>query len=181
MTPWTIVHHASLSITNSQSLLRFMSIESVMPFYYLLLSFHSPPVFNLSQHQDLFKWVGFSHQMAKVLELQVQSFHEYSGLISFRIDCFDLHADKVSQESSSTPQFKSINSLVLSFLLVQLLNPYMTTGKTIALTRRTFVVKVLSLLFNMLFRLVTAFLPRSKNLLISWLQSPSAVILEPQK
>ena len=68
-----------------------------------------------------------------------------------------------------------------AFFMVQLLNPYMTTGKTIALTRRTFVVKVLSLLFNMLFRLVTAFLPRSKNLLISWLQPPSALILEPPK
>ena len=87
-----------------------------------------------------------------------------------------------SQESSPTPQFKSINSLVLSFLyIVQLSHSYMTTGKTIALTRQTFVGKVMSLLFNMLSRLVIAFLPINKCLLISWLQSPSVVILESQK
>ena len=85
-----------------------------------------------------------------------------------------------SQESSPTPQFKSISSLVLSLLTVQLPHPYMTTGKTIALTRWTLVGKVMSLLFNMLSRMVIAFFPRSKRLLISWLQSPSAVILEPQ-
>ena len=88
---------------------------------------------------------------------------------------------KCSQESSPTPQFKSINSSVLSFLHSQTSHPYMTTGKTIALTRRTFVVKVRSLLFNMLSRLVITLLPRSKCLLISWMQSPSAVILEPPK
>ena len=97
---------------------------------------------------------------------------EYSGLISFRMN---------SQESSPTPQFKSINSLALSFLYSPTLTSYMTTGKTIALTRWTFVGKVMSLLFNKLSRLVITFLPRSKHLLISWLQSPSAVILEPQK
>ena len=86
---------------------------------------------------------------------------------------------KDSQESSPTLQFKSINSSVLSFLYSPALNPYMTTGKTIALTRRTFVGKVMSLIFNMLCRLVINFLARSKCLLISWLQSPSAVILEP--
>ena len=80
-----------------------------------------------------------------------------------------------------TPQFKSINSLVLTFFIVQLSHPYMTTRKTVALTRQTFVGKVMSLLFNMLSRLVITFLPRSKHLLISWLQSPSAVVLEPQK
>ena len=85
-----------------------------------------------------------------------------------------------SQESSPTPPFKSINSLALSFLHTgQLSHPYMTTGKAIALTRQTFVGKVMSLLLNMLSRLVITFLPRSKRLLISWLQSPSAVILEP--
>ena len=86
-----------------------------------------------------------------------------------------------SQESSPTPQFKSINSSVLSFLLVQLSHQYMITGKAIALTRWTFVGKVISQLFNMLSRMVMIFLPRSKRLLISWLQSPSAVILESQK
>ena len=85
------------------------------------------------------------------------------------------------QESSPTPQFKSINSSALSFFIVQLSHPYMTSGKTIALTRQTFVGKVMSLLLNMLSRLAITFLPRSKHLLKSWLQSPSAVILEPQK
>ena len=86
-----------------------------------------------------------------------------------------------SQESFPTPQFKSINSLVLSFFIFQLSHSYMTTGKTKALTRWTFVGKVISLLFNMLSRLVSTFLSRSKHILISWLQSPSAVILEPTK
>ena len=85
-----------------------------------------------------------------------------------------------SQESSPTPQFKSTNSLALSFI-VQLSHPYMTTGKTIALTRQNFVGKVMFLLLNILSRFVVAFLLRSKHLLISWLKSPSAVILEPQK
>ena len=86
-----------------------------------------------------------------------------------------------SQESSPAPQFESINSLVLSFFIFQLSHPCMTTGETIALTIQTFVGKVMSLLFNMLSRLVITFLPRSKRFLISWLQSPSAVILEPPK
>ena len=86
-----------------------------------------------------------------------------------------------SQESSPTPQFKSINSSVLSFFIVQLSHPYMTTGKAIALTRRTVVCKVMFLLLNTRSRLVITFLPRSKRLLISWLLSPSAVILEPPK
>ena len=140
--------------------------------------------FNLSQHQGLFQWVSSSHQVAKVLEFQFQ--HQsfpwtprtdlfYNGLVGSPCSPRD------SQESSPTSQFKSINSLVLSFFIVQLSHPYMTTGKTIALTRWTFVGKVMSLLFNMLSRLVTAFLSRSKRLLISWLQSPSVVILEPHK
>ena len=104
--------------------------------------------------------------------------NEYSGLISFRMDWVDLLA---VQESSPTPQFRSVNSSVLSFLYSPLSHPYMTTGKTIALTRQTFVGKVMSLLLNILSRLVIAFLSRSKRLLISWLQSPSAVILEPKK
>ena len=87
----------------------------------------------------------------------------------------------MDSQESSPPQFKSINSSALSLLHSQLSHPYMTTGKTIALTRQTFVDKVTSLLFSMLSRLVIAFLPRNKHLLISWLQSPSAVILELQK
>ena len=108
--------------------------------------------------------------------------NEYSGLISFRFDWFDLLASpRDSQESSPTPQYKSINSSVFSFLYGPTVTSYMTTGKTIALTKWTLVGKVMSLRFNMLSRLVIAFLPRSKCLFISRLQSPSAVILEPKK
>ena len=101
--------------------------------------------------------------------------NEHPGLISFRMDWMD---PRDSQESSPIPQFKSINSSTLSFLHSPTL---VTTGETIALTRWTFVDKVMSLFFNMLSRLVITFLPRSKYLLISWLQSPSAVILDPRK
>ena len=115
-------------------------------------------------------------------QLQHESFNEYSGLISFRIDWFDLLAVQESPETlKSLLQHHSSKASILwcsAFFIVQLSHPYMTTGKTIALTKQTFVGKVMSLLFNMLSRLVTAFLPRSKRLLISWLQSPSAVILE---
>ena len=107
---------------------------------------------------------------------------EHSGLISFRMDWLDLLAvqgtlNRLFQHHSS----KASILWHLAFFIVQLSHPYMTTGKTIALTRRTFVDKVMSLLFNMLSRLVITFLPKSKHLLISWLQSPSAVILEPPK
>ena len=101
-------------------------------------------------------------------QLQHQSSNEYSGLISFRMDWFDVLV-------KASILWRS------AFFIVQLSHPYMTTGKTIALTRQTFVGKVMSLLLNMLSRLVITCLPRSKSLLISWLQSPSAVILEPQK
>ena len=98
--------------------------------------------------------------------------NEYSGLISFRMDWLDLLAcrSRDSEESFPTPQFKASILRCSAFFIVQLSHPYMTTRKTIALTRRTFVGKVMSLLFNMLFRLVKAFLPRSKHPLISWLQ-----------
>ena len=108
--------------------------------------------------------------------------NEYSGPISFRMDW--LHLLAVEGTLKSLLQHHSSKASVLrhsAFLIVQLSHPYMTTGKTIALTKWTFVIKVMSLLFNMLSRLVIAFLPRSKCLLISWLQSPSAVILEPKK
>ena len=110
--------------------------------------------------------------------------NEHSGLISFRIDWFDLLA---GQETLKSLQHYSSKASILqhsvfsAFFMVQLSHPYMTTEKAIALTRRTFVSKVMSLLLNMLSRLVIAFLPRSKCLLISWLQSPSAVILESPK
>ena len=108
--------------------------------------------------------------------------HEHPGLISFRTDWLDLLA--VQGTLKSLLQYHSSKASILcrsAFFTVQLSQQYMTTGKTIALTRRTFVGKVMSLLFNMLSRLVITFLPRSKCLLISWLQSPSAVILEPKK
>ena len=107
--------------------------------------------------------------------------NEYSGLISFNIDSFDLAA--VQGTLKSLLQNHSSKALILqrsAFFTVQLSHPYTTTGKIIALTRRTFVGKGMSLLLNMLSRLVITFLPRSKHLLISWLQSPSAMILEPQ-
>ena len=107
---------------------------------------------------------------------------EHSGLISFRMNWLDLLA--IQGTFKSLLQHHSSKASILwhsAFFIVQLSHPYMTTGKTIALTRRTFVGKVLSLLFNMLPRLVIVFLPRSKRLLISWLQSPSAVILEPKE
>ena len=111
----------------------------------------------------------------------INPFNEYSGLISFRMDWLDLLA--VQRTHKSLLQCQSSKASVLrcsSFFIVQLSHPYMTTGKTIALSRWIFVGKVMSLLFNMLSKLVIAFLPRSKFLLISWLQSLSAVILEPQ-
>ena len=108
--------------------------------------------------------------------------NEHSGLISFRMDWLDLLA--VQGTLKSLLQHHSSYASILqhvAFFIVQLSHPYMTTGKTIALTRRTFVDKIMSLLFNMLSRLVITLLPRNKHLLISWLQSPSAVILEPPK
>ena len=108
--------------------------------------------------------------------------NEYSGLISFRMDWFDLL--EVQGTLKNLLQHHSSKASILqrsAFFIVQLSHPYMTTGKTVALTRWTFVSKIMSLLFNMLSRFVIAFLPRSKCLLISWLQSPSALILEPQK
>ena len=124
------------------------------------------------------------HQVAKVLEFQLQhqSSNGHPGLISLRMDWLDLLA--VQGTIKSLLQHHSSKASILwcsAFFIVQLSHPYMTTGKTIDLTRWTFVDKVMSLLFNMLSRLVITFLPRSKCLLISWLQSPSAVILEPPK
>ena len=148
------------------------------------LSSPSPPVFNLSQHQGLFKWDSSSHQVAKGLDFNfsISPSNDYSGLISFRMDCLDLLA--VQGTLKSLLQHHSSKASILwssAFFIVQLSHPYMTAGKTIALTRQTFVGKVMSLLFNVLSRLVIAFLPRSKCLFISWLQPPSAVILEPPK
>ena len=116
------------------------------------------------------------------LQFQHQSFHEHPGLISFRMDWLDLLAVQGTLKSFLPHQSSKASILWSSaFFIVQHSHPYMTTGKTVALTRQTFVDKVMSLVFIMLSRLVITFLPRSKHLLISWLQSPSAVILEPRK
>ena len=123
--------------------------------------------------------------MAKVLQLRPQHIspsNEYSGLISFRMDWLDLLA--VQGTLKSLLQHHSSKASILwhsASFIVQLSHPNMTTGKTVVLTRWTFVVEIMSLLFNMLSRLVIAFLPRSKHLLISWLQSSSAVVLDPKK
>ena len=139
------------------------------------LSFPFPPALNLSQHQGLFQWVSSLHQVAKVLEFQLQ--HQ-SFQWTPRMDWLDLLAVQVTLKSLLQHHSSKASILRCSaFFTVQHSHPYMTTGKTIALTRLTFVDKVMSLLFNMLSRLVI----RSKRLLISWLQSPSAVILEPRK
>ena len=161
---WTHVHWVGDAIQPSHS-----------------LSSPSPPAFNLSQDQSLFKWVSSLHQVAQVLQFQLQVLPMntqdwfplgWTGLISLQSkglwSLLQHHRSKVSILWHS------------AFFIVQLSHPYMTTGKTIALTRQTFVDKVMSLLFNMLSRLVITFLPRSKCLLISRLQSPS-VILEPRK
>ena len=160
-----------------------MSIESVMPSNHLILHhpllllssiFPSIKVFSveLVLHIRWAKYWSFSFNISPC--------NEHPGLISFRMDWLDLLA--VQGTLKSLLQHHSSKASILqcsSFFIVQLSHPYMTTGKTIALTRRTFVGKVMSLLLNMLSRLVIIFLPRSKCLLISWLQSPSAVILEP--
>ena len=172
---------ASLSITNSRCLPKLMSIESVMPSSHLILCH---PLLLLPQSlpaSGSFPMSQLSHEVAKVLEFQlhISPSKEHPGLISFRMDWLDLLA--VQGTLKSLLQNHSSKASILrrsAFFTVQLSHPYMTTGKTIALTRRTFVGKVMSLLFNMLSRLIIIFLPRSKRLLISWLQSPSAVIFK---
>ena len=154
--------------------------DAIQPSY--PLSSPSPPAPNPSQHQSLFQWVNSSHEVAKVqsFSFSIIPSKEHPGLISFRMDWLDLLA--VQGTLKSLLQHHSSKASILrgsAFSTVQLSHPYMTTGKTIALTRWTLVGKVMSLLLNMLSRLVITFLPRSKCLLISWLQSPSAVVLEP--
>ena len=184
-TPWPAVCQASLSITNSLSYLKLMSIESVMPSNHLILYrpllllpsiFPSIRVFSSESvlHIRWAKYWSFS--------FSISPSNEYLELISFRMDWFDLLA--VQGTLKSLLQHHSSKASILwcsAFFMVHLSHPYMTTRKTIALTRRTFVSKVMSLLFNMLSRLVIAFFPRGKHLWISWLQSPSAVIFEPKK
>ena len=154
VTPWIAVGQASLSITNSWCLLNLC--PSSRWCHPTISSFVVPYSFNLPQQQDLFQWRNSLHQVTKVLEFQFNfsPSNENQGLLFFGIDWFDLLAVQGTQESSSTPQFKSISLQRSAFFIVQLSHPYMTHGKTIALTRRTFVGKVISLLFNMLPRFV---------------------------
>ena len=148
------------------------------------LSSPSPPALNLSKNQGLFKWVSSSHQVAEGLEfhLQHQSFQWTPRTDLFRMDWLVLLAFQGTLRSLLQHHSSKASILwCLALFIVQLSHPYMTTGKTIALTRWTFVDKGMSLLFNKLSRLVITFLPRSKPLLISCLQSHSTVILEPKK
>ena len=184
-TPWIAALQASLSITISRSSLRLTSIESVLPSSHLILCRPLlllppiPPSIRVFSNESTLhmRWPkdwSFS--------LSNSPSSEHPGLVSFRMDWLDLLA--VQGTCKSLLQHRSSKASILwcsAFFTVQLSHPYMTTGKTIALTRRTFVGKVMFLLLNMLSRLVITFLARSKHLLISWLQSPSAVILEPQK
>ena len=148
------------------------------------LSPPSLPDLNLSQHQGLFHWVGSSHQVAKVLELQLQ--HQSFQWI-FRVDflsdwlVWSPCRSGDSQESSPDHNWKVSFLQHSAFFIIQLSHLYMTTRKTIALTMWNFINKVMSLLFNKVSRLVIAFVQKNKCLLISWLQSPSAMILEPKK
>ena len=174
VTPWTAARQASLSITNSWSLLKLMSIDSVMPSNHLILCrpllllpsiFPSIRVFSNESvlHIGWPKYWSFS--------FSISPSNEYLGLISFRMDWLDPLA--VQGTRKSLLQHHSSEASILrcsAFFMVQLSYPYMNTGKTIALTRQTFIGKIMSLLFNMLSRLVRAFLPRSKHLLIPWLQ-----------
>ena len=183
--PWTAARQASLSITNSWSLLKLMLIELMMPSNHLILCcpllllpsiFPSIRVFS-NESVLRIRWPQYWS-----FSFSISLSSEHLELISFRIYWLDLLA--VQGTLKSFLQHHSSKESILwhsAFFIVQLLYPYKTTEKTLALTRWTFVGKALSLLFNMLSRFVIAFLWRNKHLLISWLQSPSAVILEPKK
>ena len=162
--PGLTVHHQLTEFTQTHD---HWVGDAILPPY--PLSSPSPPTINLPQHQGLFKWVNSSHQVAKYwsFSFSISPSNEYSGLISFRMDWLDLLA--VQGTLKSLLQHHSSKASILrcsAFFTVQLSHPYMTTGKTIALTRRTFVGKVASLLLNMLSRLVITFLRRSKCILI---------------
>ena len=184
VTPRTAVCQASLSITNSRSLLKLMSIDSEMPSNHLILCrplllpsiFPSIRVFS-NESALCIRWPKYWS-----FNLNISPSKEHSGLIFFRMDWLNFLA--VQETLKSLLQHRSSKASILqcsAFFTIQLSHTYMTTGKTTALTGWTFVDKVMSLLYNMISRLVITFLPRSRHLLISWLQSPSAVILEPPK
>ena len=182
---WTAARQTSLSITNSWRLLKLMSIELVIPSNQLII-YHSlllpPSVFpsiRVFSNESVLsiRWLKYWS-----FSFSISPFNGNSGLISFRMNCFDLLA--VQETLKSLLHQHSSKASILqhsAFFMVHLSHPYMTTGKTIALTRQIFIGKVMSLLFNMLSRMVITFLSRSRHLLISWLQSPSAVILETKK
>ena len=185
VTPLTVAQEGSLSITNSRRLLKLMFTESVMlsnqlilchPLLLLPSSFLSIRVFS-SESALCIRWPKYWN-----CSFKISPYNEHPGLISFTMKWLDLLAVQVTLKSLLQHQSSKASILQCSaFFIVQLSHSYTTTGNTIALTRWTVVGKVMSLLFNMLSRLVIAFLPRSKRLLISWLQSPTAVILEPNK
>ena len=185
VTPWTAARQASLSITNSRSLFKLMSIVSVMPSNHLILCCPLLPLPSIFPSIRVFFNESVPHiRWPKYwsLSFSISPSNEYSGLISFRMDWLDLLA--VQGTLKSLLQHYSSKASILqcsAFFIVQLSHLYMTTGKTIALTIWTFAGKVMSLLFNMLSRLVITFIPGSKSLLIYWLQSPFAVIWEPPK
>ena len=172
------VHHQLLELAQTH----IHQVGDAIQQFHPLLSSYSPD-FNLPQHQGLFKWVRSLQEVAKVLEFQFQhqSSNEYLEQISFWIDWFDHLA--VQGTLKSLLQHHSSKASIFwcsVFFIVQLSHPYVTTGRTMTLTRWTFVHKAMSLLFNMIPRLLVAFLPRNKHLLISCLQAPSAVALEPK-
>ena len=186
VTPWTAAHQAFLSITNFWSLVKLMFIELVMPSSHLIL-FHPillPPSILTSirvfSNESIFRIMWSKYWS---LNFNISPSNEHPRLISFRMDWFDLLAVQRTLKSllQHNTQFKGTNSSALSFLYTPTLTTIHDYWKTIVLTRQTFLGKVMSLLFNMLLRLVITFLPRSKHLLISWLQSPSTVILDPPK
>ena len=182
-TPWTRAHQACLSNIKSQTLLKLS--ESVMPSNHLILShpllllpsiFPSIRIFS-SESAFCIRWPKYWS-----FSFCIRTSNGLSGLISFRMDWLDLLA--VQGTRKSLLQHHSSKASIFwhsAFFIDQLSHPYITAGKSVALTRRTFVGRVMFLLLNMLSRLVIAFLSRSKRLLLSWLQSPSAVILEPPK
>ena len=201
VTLWTAAHQASLCFTISQNLFKLMSIESMMLSKHVILC-HTL-VFLLSIFPSI---RDFSSESALHIRqprywsysFNISPFKEFSGLISFWMDWLDLLVVWGTRKNllqhyslkASNLRYSDFFMVQLShpcmtigsaFFIVQLSHPYMTAGKTIALARRIFVSKIISLLFHMLFRFVIAFLSRSKRLLISWLHSPFAVILEPKK
>ena len=178
--PWTAARQASLSITNSRSLPKPMSTASVIPSNHLILCYPLLLLPSIFPSIRVFYSESVLHirwPMYWSFSFSISPSNEYSGLISFRMNWLDLLA--VQETLKSLLQHHSSKASILwhsAFFILQCSHPYMTTGKTIALTRWTFVGQVMSLLLNMLSRLVITFLPRSQCLLISWLQSPSAVI-----